>query len=462
MLLFYIVLLTNLVYYKRLVGDVIVNESFKYLDDLLNKDDVIILGCSGGPDSMALMHMLLSFRDSKNINIVCAHVNHKVRLESDEEMHWMERFCSSHNIIFESMCINNYGDDNFENEARNIRYKFFEELVKKYGAKYLMTAHHGDDLMETILMKIVRGSSLSGYAGFKTVVDKKFYKIVRPLIFVTKDQILEYNKNHNIEYVIDETNFLDIHTRNRYRKVVLPFLKKEDPLVHKKFYKYSKTLLMYDNYINKQIEKINDTLYEDDKLVIDKFLKLDDVIQIKVINLMLEKFYQDDMILINDIHTDLIINLIKSNKSNSCVYLPNNVKAVKNYNYVMIQRETEQIDKYEIEIKDYVSLPNNKIIKIIDYAENNSNNYCRLNSNDITLPLIARTRKSGDKIAVKGLEGTKKVKDIFIDSKVPVQKRDLWPIVVDSKDTIVWIPGLKKSKFDVSKNENCDIILKYY
>lgn len=142
--------------------------------------------------------------------------------------------------------------------------------------------------------------------------------------------------------------------------------------------------------------------------------------------------------------------------------LPNNVKAVKNYNYVMIQRETEQIDKYEIEIKDYVSLPNNKIIKVIDYAENNSNNYCRLNSNDITLPLIARTRKSGDKIAVKGLEGTKKVKDIFIDSKVPVQKRDLWPIVVDSKDTIVWIPGLKKSKFDVSKNENCDIILKYY
>ena len=178
MLLFYIVLLTNLVYYKWLVGDVIVNESFKYLDDLLNKDDVIILGWSGGPDSMALMHMLLSFRDSKNINIVCAHVNHKVRLESDEEMDWMEKVCSSHDIIFENMCINNYGDDNFENEARNIRYKFFEELVKKYGAKYLMTAHHGDDLMETILMKIVRGSNLSGYAGFKTVVDKKFYKIV--------------------------------------------------------------------------------------------------------------------------------------------------------------------------------------------------------------------------------------------------------------------------------------------
>ena len=78
------------------------------------------------------------------------------------------------------------------------------------------------------------------------------------------------------------------------------------------------------------------------------------------------------------------------------------------------------------------------------------------------LPLRVRTRKSGDKMKVKGLNGTKKIKDIFIDSKIPVKNRDLWPVVVDSEDTIVWLPGLKKSKFDVSKNKKCDIILKYY
>ena len=103
-----------------------------------------------------------------------------------------------------------------------------------------------------------------------------------------------------------------------------------------------------------------------------------------------------------------------------------------------------------------------KNIKIVDKISENSNFYCRLNSSDITLPLRVRTRRLGDKMEVKGLGGSKKVKDIFIDAKVPMGKRDLWPVVVDSKDKIVWLPGLKKSKFDVPKNKKCDIILKYY
>ena len=108
----------------------------KYLSDILNKDDVVVLGCSGGPDSMALLDLLIEFRKKLNISIVCAHVNHKLRAESDDEMVWLEQFCLKHKIIFEKMIINNYGDDNFHNEARNIRYNFFEELVYKYNAKY--------------------------------------------------------------------------------------------------------------------------------------------------------------------------------------------------------------------------------------------------------------------------------------------------------------------------------------
>lgn len=434
-----------------------------YLTSKLSLNDTVVLGCSGGPDSMALFHLLLEFRKSLNINIICAHVNHKVRTESDNELVWLRKVCNKHKVIFESMIIENYGDDNFHNEARNIRYDFFESLVKKYNAKFLLTAHHGDDLVETILMRIVRGSTINGYAGFKQEVAMDEYSIIRPLIYVTKDEILEFDKKNNIDYVIDKSNFSDKYTRNRYRKVVLPFLKKEDKSVHLKFLKYSKILSEYEDYVNRVANKsLNSITSYSNHIDIEKFKHLDEVIQNKIINNLLEKYYQDDLMLISDIHTTLIRNLIYSNRSNSVVYLPNSLLAVKSYDKFYFDRLTEQIDSYEIEISDVVNLPNGKNIKILDKTDLNNNNYCRLNESDIVLPLRVRTRKNGDRMKVKGLNGSKKVKDIFIDSKVPVNKRDLWPVVVDSKDNIVWIPGLKKSKFDVSKNKKCDIILKYY
>ena len=311
------------------------------------------------------------------------------------------------------MIIKNYGDDNFHNEARNIRYNFFEDLVEKYEAKYLMTAHHGDDLIETVLMRIVRGSTVSGYAGFKMELVKDNYKIIRPLVTVTKDDILEYNKKNKIEYAIDKSNFSDKYTRNRYRKVVLPFLKSEDKNVHLKFLKYSHMLNMYDDYLNKQTDEVIKTLYNDNWIDINRFKALDEVIQNKVINNLLEEFYADDLLLVSDVHTDLIKSLIFSNRSNSYIYLPNNVKVVKSYDKFGFIRETEQIDSYEIELLDYANLPNGKNIKVLESASENNNNYIRINKSDVEFPLHVRTRKSGDKMKVKGLNGTKKIKDIF-------------------------------------------------
>lgn len=433
-----------------------------YLSSILNRDDVVVLGCSGGPDSMALLNILIEFRKKLNISIVCAHVNHKLRVESDDEMVFLEQFCKKHKIIFEKMIINNYGDDNFHNEARNIRYNFFEELVYKYNAKYLMTAHHGDDLIETILMRIVRGSTLGGYAGFSKMIRKKDYSIVRPLVYVTKEELINYDKKNNIDYAVDKSNFSDKYTRNRYRKMVLPFLKEEDPNVHLKFLKYSEMLFECDRFLCCESDRLYKGLYNDNYIDVDKFKKLDSVIQNKIINSLLEEYYEDDLILISDVHTDLIKSLIYSNRSNSVIYLPNAVKVIKSYNKLYFERETNQIDSYEIELLDYANLPNGKNIKSIEDADSNSNYYCRLNSSDIVLPLHVRTRRAGDRIKVKGLNGSKKVKDIFIDEKVPISQRDLWPVVVDSRDTIVWLPGLKKSKFDVPKNKKCDIILRYY
>lgn len=437
-------------------------QAYQYLFELLKDKEVVVVGSSGGPDSMALLWLLEKIRSIKDIYLVCCHVNHNVRMVSKDEQIFMEKWCLDHKIIFETMTIQKYGDDNFENEARTIRYKFFDDMVKKYNANYLMTAHHGDDLIETILMRIVRGSTLNGYAGFNKLVDMGNYKIVRPLIYTTKNEILEYDKNNNIPYVIDKTNFDDIHTRNRYRKVVLPFLKKENINVHEKFLKFSNTLIKYDQYISNQVNKIFKDIYSNGILDIDKYLELDEVIQDKILSIIMAEFYTDDVMLINDRHIELINDLIKSKKKNTYIYLPNNIKIVKEYSKLFVIREQNQVDNYEIELIDYAKLPNGKHIKIVDSCITNGNDICRLSSNEVKLPLYVRTRRHGEKIALKGTCGHKKVKDIFIDCKVPMKDRDLWPIVVDSNNEVVWIPGLKKSKFNKQKNEKCDIIFKYY
>ncbi len=425
------------------------------------ENDTVVLGCSAGPDSMALFNMLLEAREKYKINLVCAHVNHNKRKQSIEEQAFLEKFCQQQKVMFETMTITEYGDDNFHNEARNIRYHFFEDIVLKYDAKYLMTAHHGDDLIETILMRIARGSNLQGYSGFQEIVDMDNYQIIRPLINVTKDEILEYDKKHHVTYYIDESNKDDKYTRNRYRKYVLPFLKEENPDIHLKFLKFSRNLKEASKFIEQQRDKAMKRTVKDEKINIEEFLKTDEYLQKEILYYLVSEYYQDDLLLISDRHIELMLEMIHRKKANIEINLPNDVCAIKSYNTFYLKRNTEEVNQYEIQFDTYSKLPNGHVIESVLEVEGNSNNICRLNSAEVSLPLTVRTRNVGDKIAVKGLNGTKKVKDIFIDKKIALNQRDIWPIVADAKGNIVWIPGLKKSKFDKKKSETYDIILEY-
>ena len=435
--------------------DFIVNEcNIKY-------NDVVVAAISGGPDSMALLNLLINIKKELNIFIVCAHVNHNVRKESDNEEKFLHEYCNNNGVCFEAMKIKKYGDDNFHNEARSIRYEFFEEIMKKYNSSYLFTAHHGDDLIETILMRIVRGSTLKGYSGFSKKSKHKNYNLIRPLMFYTKDYLLEYDKLNNIPYVIDSSNEKDVYTRNRYRHHVLPFLKQENKNVHQKFYKFSKLLLLCNDYIEKETKQKLQVIYKNNVLNIEKFKSQEKIIQLKIIEEILNKEYNTDLMLISDIHTNNILDLIHSKKSNVKINLPNGKIGIKEYNTFKIVKEEKQ-NNYNFEFTEYLLLPNNHVLKQVKNTDDTSNNTIRLSSKEIKLPLYVRTKKHGDKIAVKGLNGTKKVKDIFIDEKINISKRSTIPILVDSNDKILWICGLKKSKFDKQKAKNCDIIVKYF
>ncbi len=430
-----------------------------YLNKLLKNKDIIVVAISGGPDSMCLLELLGNIKKKLDIKIIVAHVNHKLRKESEEEKDFVEAYAKEKSLIYEYMEIKEYNHDNLENEARSKRYEFFKSLVEKYHANYLFTAHHGDDLIETIMMRLVRGSSIKGYAGFKQVVDMGSYKLVRPLITVTKDDILKFLDSKNLKYYIDKSNYSMAYTRNRYRKHVLPFLKKENPKVHLKFLKFSEELEQVNNFIDKYIKDILKDIKDSKGIDIDKLLKYDDFIIKKVIEYELAQIYINDLFKVSDSNTMAIMNLIKLKKSNGLINLPNNYVAIKDYNKFKIEYNKDENKYYYILDKEVV-LPQG-VIRTILKSDKKSNYIIRLKSNDITLPIIVRTKKDGDKMTIKNMNGTKKIKDIFIDEKINALKRRNFPVVVDSNNNILWLPGVKKSKFDVESNGIYDIILEY-
>ena len=437
------------------------DKSYNFLvnNNLFNEGDYVVVAVSGGPDSMALLHLLLNIREKIKINIVCAHVNHNKRKESDDEKVFVEEYCKSNNVYFEYMKIEEYGSGNFHSEARDIRYSFFKEVMKKYNSHLLFTAHHGDDLIETILMRIVRGSNLKGYSGFSKITDLGSYKIVRPLIFYTKSEILEYDILNKIPYVIDSSNNEDDYTRNRYRHVVLPFLKNEDANVHEKFLNFSEILSEYDSFFDSYLS--SKQFYDNGIIDVNLFLGEDELIQRRIIESVLRNVYKDDLSLVNSHHVTLISNLIKNDKPNVSIELPGGFSAVKEYDKVSFKKNSSINYDYDVLLERVTLLPNGRTIYFVDNEDGNGNDVCRLDSNELKLPLHVRNKKNGDKIFVKNLNGSKKVKDIFIEKKVSFDERRLWPVVVDSENNVVWIPGLKKSKYNKEKNEKCDIIVKY-
>lgn len=424
------------------------------------KEDNIIVAVSYGPDSMMLLDVIKNYY--KKNNIICAHVHHNHRKESDEEALLLEKYCNKNNIKFEMMKIDAYKNDKFtEEEARNKRYEFFDMLMDKYNSKYLFTAHHGDDLIETILMRLTRGASLKGYGAIPLISNRNNYYLARPLLYLAKEDIIKYCNLHKISYAVDKSNMDDAYTRNRYRNHILPVLKKENKEVHKQFLKFSTVIQEHEKFFHNITNKLYKKVMYNNCINLDILLKEDKLLVKRIIMKYLSEYYKEKITLINDKHLDLILKLIKNTKINDYISLPDKKKLVKSYNKLYFDNEMNYND-YCFLLDNRVNLPNGYTLEITDTLDNTTNFFTAFNKKDISFPLFIRTRKDGDKIEVLNMDGAKKLKDIFIDEKIDIVKRKTYPILTDNNGNILWIPGLKKSKYDRSKKGNYDIILKYY
>lgn len=225
--------------------------------NLIKDGDGIVIGVSGGPDSICLLHILNELKQELNFRIYVAHINHMIRKEADSETEYVKEFCKKLGIEcyikrIDVVKIANNLKRGTEETGRQIRYEFFEEILEKTNSNKIATAHNNNDKVETIIMNILRGSGTLGLKGIEAIRENKF---IRPLINITRDEIEKYCLDNNLNPKIDKSNNENIYTRNKIRNIVIPYIKQEfNPNIIKTINRLSEVANEENEYLNKVTE----------------------------------------------------------------------------------------------------------------------------------------------------------------------------------------------------------------
>ena len=222
--------------------------------NLIENGDSIVIGVSGGPDSICLLHVLNELKNELNFKIYVAHINHMIREEADEETEYVQEFCENLGIgcyikRIDVVKLANNLKRGTEETGRQIRYEFFNEVLEKTTSNKIATAHNSNDKVETILMNILRGSGTSGLKGIEAIRDNKY---IRPLIETSREEIEEYCELNKLNPRIDKSNNENIYTRNKVRNVVIPYIKQEfNPNILKTINRLSEVSTEENEYLNR-------------------------------------------------------------------------------------------------------------------------------------------------------------------------------------------------------------------
>lgn len=435
---------------------------------MIKDGDKIVVGFSGGPDSTALLHILIQLKSIFNIEIFAVHINHMIRDEEafrDEE--FARDFCKKFGVPFYSFRIDvlSLAKDkglSSEEAGRLVRYECFEKVLKEVGGNKIALAHNKNDQAETMIMKFLRGSGLRGISGIKPIRGN----IIRPLLICSREEIEEYCNKNSLNPVIDSTNREAIYLRNKIRLELIPYIKENiNENIIDNLFKSSEILRDEDEYIEMEAIKAYESVKADEGISISKFKKLNIAIQRRIIRNMI-KDVKGDLNAIENIHVDDCLKLIEKGETGKRISLPKKLIAEISYDNFYIKKE-KQIEKNGFEysiiipgtiiidelnlkisaelIKNEGSLKDSAFIKYFDYDK-------------IKGELIVRNRKEGDFIYPKGLNGKKKIKDLFIDSKIPKDKRDEIPLVALGKE-ILWVYNIRDTK-NYKIDENTKNVLK--
>ena len=298
---------------------------------LINEKDKVVVGVSGGPDSMCLLHVLISLKSEMNFEIIVAHINHMIRPEAESETEFVENFCKNNGIECYIKRVNVLKEASkekigTEEEGRKIRYNFFDEVMKNTNSNKIATAHNANDNAETVLMNIIRGTGTSGLKGIEYIRDNK---IIRPLLNCNRMDIEEYCKIQNLDPKFDQSNKENTYTRNKIRNLLIPYIQKEfNPNIIESLNRLSNLSKKESEYWNKIVEseynKIVDRSFSSNNEVclnLREFNKLDYVVKSKVILYAINEVLGSTQG-IEKIHIEDIIKLCENNVGNKFL-IPN-------------------------------------------------------------------------------------------------------------------------------------------
>lgn len=243
------------------------------------KDKNIIIGFSSGPDSVCLSLILSKLKNEFNLNAVLAYFNHKWRDEAKDEEKFTENFAHNYGFLSEI----GYAPDNAkktEETARNLRYDFFYKTAEKYNSNVVFLAHNKNDNIETLIYRIIKGTSISGLCSIPKIRDI-FY---RPLLDITKDEILEYLNKNNQNYMIDKSNFNSKYKRNLIRNEILPVFKNINPKYMDSLNNLVLNSIQAEKIINNEIKKIEAEIFLQDKILYEKYVNLDIEFRLEILN----------------------------------------------------------------------------------------------------------------------------------------------------------------------------------
>lgn len=417
--------------------------------NMLNNGENIVVGLSGGADSCALTHILTRLSGKMDLHITAVHINHGIRgEEAERDERSAEEFCRRLNIEFiayhcdipSEAAKRGIGE---EEAGRLVRYeKFYETAEKKNGAKTAV-AHNMNDKAETLIMNLCRGAGMKGLAGIKPVGGS----IIRPLIFCTRDEIEKYCDDNNIEYCTDSTNLQNEYTRNKIRNILLPWLSENiNPAAGMNMANASELLREEEEYLESKAQEQYKKLLKDSgdgfvSLNADGLASEHSVIRRRVLRIALRSL-RPDMRDFGRKHIENAEDILMGDTGRR-ISLPGGITVSKGYGLINIlyDREKQGAFCYDIEPgkKYFIKETERYVLLSLNEEKNikNAVNICtkKIDYDKIKDKIQLRTRQTGDFISIKN--GRKKIKDIFIDDKIPSDKRDSYPLLVCGKSVII-------------------------